>query len=261
MKIRKITLSKTSALHYYKLILRSTLLILTVALYIYDKVTGKSDIYTDYISRPWLLAILCGLFTVEMVLRFFPSRIESMGCQKQFSVNYIPRSNPQPVHRPKWRLVAATAAWIALNALIFILYFTNVIDKGIMLIIALAYSVCDMVCILFFCPFETWFLKNKCCTTCRIYNWDYLMMFTPLIVIPHPAAQILALLALVLLLRWEITYWLHPEWFYEETNASLKCAHCTEKLCSHKKQLRILHHHIMNKTLEVVKETTNKLRQ
>ncbi len=167
--------------------------------------------------------------------------------------------NPNPDRL--YRRIMIAAAWIALNALIFILYFTNVIDKGIMLIIALAYSVCDMVCILFFCPFETWFLKNKCCTTCRIYNWDYLMMFTPLIVIPHPAAQILALLALVLLLRWEITYWLHPEWFYEETNASLKCAHCTEKLCSHKKQLRILHHHIMNKTLEVVKETTNKLRQ
>ena len=260
MKIREITLSKTSALHYYKLFLRSGLLFFTVAFYIYDKVTGISDIYNDYISRPWLLAILCGLFTFEMVLRFFPSHIESMGCQKQFYTNYKPRTNPNPIHRPKWRLITATAVWITLNALIFILYFTNVIDKGMMLIIALVYSVCDMVCILFFCPFETWFLKNKCCTTCRIYNWDYLMMFTPLIVIPHLAAKILVLFALILFLRWEITYWLHPEWFYEETNASLKCAHCTEKLCSHKRQLRKFHRKIMKKTLKVVKETTKKLR-
>ena len=63
------------------------------------------------------------------------------------------------------------------------LYFLNVIDLGIVVIISLAFSVCDLICILFFCPFQTWMMHNRCCTTCRIYNWDFAMMFTPLIFI------------------------------------------------------------------------------
>ena len=45
-------------------------------------------------------------------------------------------------------------------------------------------------------------------------------------------------LALVLLVIWEGIYHRHPERFYEQTNESLKCANCPEKLCHHKKQLR-----------------------
>ena len=29
------------------------------------------------------------MFVIEMILRFFPSRWESPGCQKQFSCNYV----------------------------------------------------------------------------------------------------------------------------------------------------------------------------
>jgi hypothetical protein len=39
------------------------------------------------------------------------------------------------------------------------------------------------------------------------------------------------------LIRWEITFFLHPERFSEETNDYLQCGNCTEKLCAHKKQL------------------------
>ena len=36
-----------------------------------------------------------------------------------------------------------------------------------------------VICILFYCPFQMWFLKNRCCVNCRIYNWDYAFLFTP----------------------------------------------------------------------------------
>ena len=44
-------------------------------------------------------------------------------------------------------------------------------------------------------------------------------------------------LSLVLLLRWELCFFLHPERFYEQSNLNLSCAACREKLCHHKKQL------------------------
>ena len=55
------------------------------------------------------------------------------------------------------------AAWFALNGAIGGLFFAGVIDRDILVLISLAYGVCDMVCILFFCPFQTWILKNRCC--------------------------------------------------------------------------------------------------
>ena len=117
---------------------------------------------------------------------------------------------------------------------------TGIFDDGIMLLLSCAYSVCDMICILFFCPFQTWFLKNKCCSTCRIYNWDYAMMFTPLFFVMKPYTWGLLALSVALLIRWEITFYLHPERFSEQTNDYLRCQNCTEKLCGHKKHLQRL---------------------
>ena len=105
-------------------------------------------------------------------------------------------------------------------------------------LISLAYGVCDMICILFFCPFQTWILKNRCCGVCRIYNWDYAMMFTPFVFIPNAYTWSLLIMSLVLLARWEITLHMHPEWFSDRTNANAQCRNCKEKLCQHKKQLK-----------------------
>ena len=116
----------------------------------------------------------------------------------------------------------------------------GILDDGIMILLCSVYSVCDIVCILFFCPFQTWFMKNKCCSSCRIYNWDYAMMFTPLFFIRKSYTWSLLALSVALLIRWEVTFYLHPERYSEATNDYLKCSNCTEKLCVHKKQLRTL---------------------
>ena len=128
--------------------------------------------------------------------------------------------------------------WFALNGIFYALRLTNVIDKYFLFMIGLAYGVCDIICILFFCPFQTWFMKNRCCTTCRIYNWDFPMLCTPFLLIPNFYTYSLLFVSLLILARWEITYKRHPERFSERTNESLRCANCTEKLCKHKVQLQ-----------------------
>ena len=239
---RRVRLSVISTMHYVKLVYRSLLLLGAAAVYIVGRVRTGGLLLTDFLQHNLLADIIWLVFVVEMICRFFPSRTESMGCQKQFAQNYIPVEGSKP---PAWgkgsrSALAVLAAWLALNGAIGALYFTGVIDEGILLLVSLVYSVCDMVCILFFCPFQTWFMKNKCCTTCRIYNWDYPMMFTPLIFVPGVYTWSIVLVALGLLARWEITYYRHPEWFYEKTNERLACAHCEEKLCHHKKALTAL---------------------
>ena len=234
---KKPHVSVISWLHFGNLILRSLLLVGVLVLYVLDRthVIEKEQILTDLVVIPVIVWIV---MIVEMVLRFFPSRFESMGCQKQFAVNYKPTGETKPENQSGWVTALVAGVWLALNGVIGILYFLGVFDAGILIIIALIFAVCDIICILYFCPFQTWFMKNRCCTTCRIYNWDFAMMFTPLVFIPHPYTYSLLGCALILLLRWEITYKLHPERFSTKTNACLDCSNCKEKLCSHKKQLR-----------------------
>ena len=237
MKIKK--QSDTVIMHYVKLILRSILFIAALVAYILNRVRGTGEFFGGYEDNGFVLSLLWVWFVVEMVLRFFPARLESMGCQKQFKRNYKPTGSSGVTQRDiSHGVILALGAWISLNAVIAVLYFTSVIDKGILLLISLAYSVCDIICILFFCPFQTWFMKNKCCKTCRIYNWDYAMMFTPLAFIDNIYAISLFALAVALLVKWELTAFLHPERFSECTNASLACRDCHEKLCHHKHQLK-----------------------
>ena len=234
-------ISNISLLHYVKLLVRSLLLLAMTCIYVRGRVLGDTDPFAFLRGVGVLHCVIFGAFALSAFLRFFPSRLESMGCQKQFKRNYIPTVESA---RGRHRLgthrstLAVLAAWLALNGAIAALYYTGVIDAGILVLVSLFYSVSDMICILFFCPFQTWFMKNKCCGTCRIYNWDYAMMFTPLVFVPHPLARALFALGMGLLILWELVILIHPERFDVATNAALRCVNCPEKLCHHKRQLR-----------------------
>lgn len=226
-------------MHYVKLVARLVLFLLALILYVISRVRGTGDLFAGYEKLPWLLVVIWIIYAVEMLLRFFPSRLESPGCQKQFARNYKPTGEEKPKLQSWKRTFAVAAAWLLLNAAIGALYYTKLIDAGILVLISLGYGVCDMICILFFCPFQTWFMKNRCCTDCRIYNWDFAMMFTPYVFIPNLYTWSLLGMSLLLFFRWEITLRLHPERFATNTNACISCKNCNEKLCAHKKQLMI----------------------
>lgn len=252
----KKNLSKISILHLHKLIFRSLLLVIAVVLYIIGKINDVN--FNIYEKAPILLLIIWLVFLIEMILRFFPCKFESMGCQKQFLKNYRPCENNEIdcSDRPrKYSILMIIIFWLLLNTIFGVLYICNIIDVGILIIISLIYSVCDMICILFFCPFQTWFMKNKCCTTCRIYNWDYAMMFTPLIFVKNIYCLSLVIISIILMVEWEILYKKYPHRFYESTNMSLRCENCSEKLCNHKKQLRSF-----IKKIHLIKKENKKLR-
>lgn len=79
------------------------------------------------------------------------------------------------------------------------------------------------------------------------------MMFTPLFFIQKSYTWSLLVLSVALLVRWEITFYLHPERFSEKTNDYLQCKNCTEKLCVHKKQLNSLWKHIEEYSTERIR--------
>lgn len=238
MRLITMKLSKTSTLHYTKLVYRSLLFLLVFYFYIIHQLNADSDLFGIPI---YMIVVVWLVYIVEMILRFFPSKLESMGCQKQFLKNYIPNNKEfdqkEHDHQVKTTIIVAVV-WILFNALIGLLYFLGLYGREVLFLISLAFGACDMICILFFCPFHTLIMKNKCCVSCRIYNWDYAMMFTPLFFIPHFFTWSLLALGIALLVKWEITAYRHPERFLENNNKNLSCANCQEKLCHHKKSLQ-----------------------
>ncbi len=252
MKKRKI--STVSVLHYVRLVYRSVLLLLLLISYIRFRLENGMEVTLQLENRPAILVVTWAVFVVEMVLRFFPSRYESPGCQKQFARNYIKTGEVQIDIPDNNATVLVALIWIVFNGIFGALHMNGILDDGIMILLCGVYSVCDMICILFFCPFQSWFLKNKCCSACRIYNWDYAMMFTPLFFVRKGYTWSLLALSVALLVRWEIVFYRHPERFSEKTNDYLRCANCTEKLCVHKKQLRNLWDHVEAYTAERIRK-------
>ena len=233
--------SDTMILHHVRLVYRSCLFLIALISYIAAKLTQAEHIFGGAIYGQALLAVFFVIYAFEIITRFFPLNIESLGSQKHFKKNYIKKAeyNRSALRKKGLKDAALVLAfWLPLNGIFAVLFFTGVIDWGIMVLIALAYGICDSVCILYFCPFQTWFMKNRCCSSCRIYNWDYAMMATPLIFIIHPASLVMAGLSFILLAVWEISFFTHPERFSPETNECLSCASCKERLCIHKRQLR-----------------------
>ena len=100
------------------------------------------------------------------------------------------------------------------------LYFCNVVNEICLFIISVFFYVCDLICVLIWCPFRL-IMKNKCCTTCRIFNWDHLMMFSPLIFVGGFFSISLVVIAFIAWLAWELCVMIYPERFCEMTNAAL----------------------------------------
>ena len=188
------------------------------------------------------------LLMTSMVLRLFPFQLESIGSQKEFRRRFRPtgrQPSPREIQQADRGAVGVLLLWAAFNAVFYAAYLKGAVDLRFLVCLAGFYGVCDIICILFFCPFQTWIMHNRCCTTCRIYDWDYLMLCTPLFLVPGIPAQSACILSGIIFLRWEITYLRHRERFFESSNEALRCACCQGHLCHCK---RVLENTVRRKT-------------
>lgn len=131
--------------------------------------------------------------------------------------------------------------WVAFNAVVgLVLAHVGQLNEDTILLWTTFYFVFDMICVVLWCPLQLFLMRNRCCTTCQIFNWDAAMYVTPLLLLPSPFSLLLVFGALVVLVRWELAFFRHPERFDERTNASLKCANCRDRLCYLRGSLREL---------------------
>ncbi len=214
-----------------KLAVRGIIFILFLFIYIINRVGNGSFIFKTYYYPFLILAYL--IFSCETICRFFKNKKMPMSSQKQFC-NIRGKTECQP---EKKGVIFVVLIWLLVTAAAGILYFTAVIDAWILILICLAYSVADVVCVIFFCPFQFLFMKNKCCNTCRIHNWDMFLILTPLIFIPNIFTLILVLLSFAVLIMWEINIKKYPNSFCEQENQLLQCKKCEHRSCRYKKSV------------------------
>ena len=186
------------------------------------------------------LHLLWGVWVVDMLYQLFPIRKRiPLGSQKLFGFRFVAIEQFElNAEKLKNYITNTTKAayrvalvWVAFIAGIALLYFKGVIGKIGMVRLSVAFYVCDLICVLVWCPFRL-MMKNRCCTPCRIFNWDHLMMFSPLVFIGGFYSVSLVVLAVAAFLLWEACVMLFPERFWEFSNDALKCVNCTDKLCT-----------------------------
>lgn len=185
------------------------------------------------------LHLLWIIWAADMFLQIIPIKNKvPLGSQKLFVNRFRPIREKINYEALRSYIVSTTKAaykvfliWCLLIGAIGVLYYFGVIQKAGLLMISVLFYVCDLICVLIWCPFRL-IMKNRCCTTCRIFNWDHLMMFSPLIFAGGFYAGSLVLMAFAAWLVWELCVMMYPERFWDHSNAALKCSACTDKLCT-----------------------------
>ena len=187
--------------------------------------------------------VLWLIFMVMMINHLIPKEKFTMALRKSYKEQYVPVEGYselellQFVQEQNQKAWIVMLVWLCFNAIFGILYLFKIIDTIDLLMLTVFYFLCDYICILFFCPFQTKIMKNKCCVNCRIYDWGHIMMFTPMLFIQNFFSWSLFFTSIVVLIHWEITYAKHPERFWSGSNQTLQCANCKDKTCQMKRRL------------------------
>ena len=188
--------------------------------------------------------VLWVVFMVIMLSHIFPGTFRTMALRKAHKEVYREKEGyselemyrfVQDQNRKAWIVMLV---WLIANGVIGFFYLMGVLDRSDLLMFTVFFFLCDYICILVFCPYQTCIMKNKCCVNCRIYDWGHFMMFTPMLFIPNFYSWSLFFTSAVVLIRWELVYAAHPERFWSGSNQILQCANCKDKTCQMKRRVK-----------------------
>ena len=232
-------MSETRKRYCFRLAARSVIFAACCLLYLLkpEKFTVLEG-WSFFREFSWL-HLLWLVWAIDTIQQIVPIKSKlPLGSMKLFSSRFRPirdRVNYEALHS---YIVTTTKAaykvfllWCGLLAVIGMLFYSGFLGRAELFLISVCFYVCDLICVLIWCPFRL-LMRTRCCTTCRIFNWDHLMMFSPMIFMGGFYAVSLLSLAFLAWLVWELCIMMYPERFWDKSNAALKCSECTDKLCT-----------------------------
>ena len=214
--------------------------ILLVAFVLFFTGFDRPDIlegFSFFHKLSWL-HVLWGIWMLDMLFQLIPVKHIALGSHKVFKLRFRPALERINMEALKHYIVTTTRSaykvmliWIALIASLGLLKYWGVLTDVHLFLTSVLFYECDLICVLVWCPFRL-IMKNKCCTTCRIFNWDHLMMFTPMLYVKGFYSLSLLAVSILVWCCWELCVLIYPERFWEKSNTALKCSECTDKLCT-----------------------------
>ena len=239
----KLVKTKMMNLYLMKLILRITVFVSVFGFYLYDREKLVALALQPLYMGVTPMHILWFFFMVMMLKHIFPKEPYTMALLKREEKKFIEVEGysrtevlefVQDQNQKAWKVMLV---WLIGNGLVGLIYSLNWIGQPELFLLSVFYFLCDYICILFYCPFQSHIMKNKCCVNCRIYDWGHFMMFTPMIMIKSFYTWSLFFMACIVLIHWELVYGKHPERFYYGSNKRLQCATCKDKTCQIKRKV------------------------
>ncbi len=247
--------TKAQSVYICRFIIRCAVFLVVAYLYLFrrDALGAGKGFFVMLPCGTWTLRLVATVYwmvlILEMLRRMIPGKrlrhtdFIDIGCSKQFARNHAPVSKVDAealrlnMRKKDIGALRVAALWLVLSAAVLALRLAGVLgDAELLLLWALCYLL-DIVCILFFCPLQTFLMKNRCCATCRIFRWDHFLTYTVLAFIPSFFTISLFAVSLVELVCWEWTRRRYPERFWEGSNENLQCKNCTDRLCEYKKAI------------------------
>ncbi len=259
---------KKSRIIYTRLILRSILALAVFIFYFSDR--SKLDFNADgrifsssFLSSP-ILVILFIFVSADFTLRLFPMPYSDTGVKKSYACGFkATKEHPERdsvfFKKAQIHALRAVITYVVANGIYIlpvllirfhiwnpahwsflpspIIQFLVNFGAPELVVGTMIYYVLDIFFIRWWCIFRNVINKNRCCTTCRIYCWDGIMCITPLFLAPLTLFSMpIILLAFLSFLRYEISFYKHPEYFNEKENVLLSCASCHNNVCPRKKK-------------------------
>lgn len=221
-----------------RLALRCVILVLCILLFVFRPgefaVLERGGFFAGFS----VLHLLWAVWVAGMIEQLVPAKKAPLGSQKLFRRRFRPAGEKIDRQALRRYIISTTKGayvvvllWAALLIAIRLCYYTGRIGDTGCFFISVVFYVCDLICVLIWCPFRL-MVQAHCCTTCRIFNWDHLMMFSPMLFVKGFYARSLLILSFAVWLVWELAVLLYPERFWEDSNEALRCSACTDKLCT-----------------------------
>lgn len=224
-----------------KFVVRVTIFLVIFLAYLINKkwLIAFSTKTVLYVISPLRIIWLGAM--VMMLRHFIAPKTCSMAVRKAKKKEYVQKEDYDQlglfdfIHRQNiaaWRVMLV---WLVFNGFWGTLFLMHWIEAVDLVMLSVFFFLCDYICILFVCPFQTFIMKNRCCVNCRIYDWGHFMMFTPLVFIKNFYSWSLFFTACFILIHWELVYAKHPYRFWSGSNERLECINCKDKTCQVKR--------------------------
>ena len=128
-------LTIVSTLHYIRLVYRSVLFVLLFIEYVFFRMNSRRFLEKGIEKQPLIFLLVWIVFVVEMILRFFPSKYESPGCQKQFKRNYLKTGRTDIKIPDNNSTILIALIWTVFNCIFGALHMLGILDEGIMFLL------------------------------------------------------------------------------------------------------------------------------